>query len=135
MGSGLKPARPAFGAFEIDSSVRYYFFALAVLTVAAVFTSWLVKRNWGRELVALRDNEGAARALGVQVVRRRVEAFLVAGALAGLGGSLLAHSRPLITPTDFSANTSIDVVTQNAQPGTPYHVTQNAQPGTSCHVA
>ena len=110
LGSGLKPARPAFGAFEIDSSVRYYFFALAVLTVAAVFTSWLVKRNWGRELVALRDNEGAARALGVQVVRRRVEAFLVAGALAGLGGSLLAHSRPLITPTDFSANTSIDVV-------------------------
>jgi ABC-type branched-subunit amino acid transport system ATPase component len=107
---GIPADQPVFGAFALDTAMKYYMFALAVLTLAAAFTLWFIRSRRGREIVALRDNEGAARALGVPAVRRKVEAFMVAGALAGLGGSLLAHSRTLVAPTDFAATESISIV-------------------------
>ena len=110
IGDGLAADQPVVGTIALDSSSEYYFYALLVLGLAAWATRWYVVSRAGRELVALRDNEGAARALGVPVVLRKVQVLLVAGALAGLGGSLLAHSRNLISITDFPATASIEVV-------------------------
>jgi ABC-type branched-subunit amino acid transport system ATPase component len=110
MGAGLETDRPAFGTFELDDAYRYSVFALLVLGLAALVTWRVSEGRLGRDLVAVRDNEGAARALGIPIARRRMQAFMVAGALAGLGGSVIAHSRPLITPTDFAATGSIDMV-------------------------
>jgi ABC-type branched-subunit amino acid transport system ATPase component/ABC-type branched-subunit amino acid transport system permease subunit len=110
MGEGIVPASPVIGGATLDDPREYYYYAVAMITVAAGLTAWALRNRAGRDLVALRDNENAARALGVPVVRRKVQAFLLAGALAGIGGSVFAHGRDLITPMDFGANASIDVV-------------------------
>jgi ABC-type branched-subunit amino acid transport system ATPase component/ABC-type branched-subunit amino acid transport system permease subunit len=110
MGDGIEPAKPVLGSIRLDDPRGYYQFALAMLAITALCTLLYVRSRSGRELVALRDNENAARALGVPALRRKVEAFLVAGALAGVGGSVFAHGRDLITPSDFEATASIDVV-------------------------
>ena len=94
----------------LDDPREYYYYAVAMITVAAAATAWALRSRSGRDLVALRDNENAARALGVPVAWRKIQAFLVAGALAGVGGSVFAHGRDLITPVDFGADASIDVV-------------------------
>ena len=101
------PAKPVIGPWELDDPRGYYQFVLAVLVLSALATLLYVRGRGGRDLIALRDNENAARALGVPSLRRKVEAFLVAGALAGIGGSVFAHGRDLITPSDFEATASI----------------------------
>ncbi len=110
LGNGLKADQPVIGTLALDTPKTYFFYALVVLGLATAAVAWFARSRIGRDLVALRDNEGAARALGVSVATRRLQAFIVAGAVAGLGGSLLAHARPLLTPTEFSATASIDVV-------------------------
>jgi ABC-type branched-subunit amino acid transport system ATPase component/ABC-type branched-subunit amino acid transport system permease subunit len=110
LGSGVPALQPVIGTLRFDDAKLYYYLALA-FTVVAILLTWVVLRGrLGRDLVAMRDNENAARALGVPVRRRKLQAFAVSGALAGLGGSLLAHSQQLLTPETFPATASIDVV-------------------------
>lgn len=53
---------------------------------------------WGRMMRAIRDNESAARAMGKDVPRRRLEAFVLGSALMGLAGALYVHLARTITP-------------------------------------
>ena len=110
LGTGREAAQPVLGPWRLDDTMYYFFFALLVLAAAVALTRWVLATRLGRDLVAIRDNEGAAQALGVPVVRRKMEAFAFAGALAGLGGSLFAHSRSLVTADLFPAMASIEVV-------------------------
>ena len=56
---------------------------------------------WGRVLRAIRDNEPAARAAGKNVLRFRLQAFVLGSALMGLGGALYAHTVGFISPEAF----------------------------------
>lgn len=53
---------------------------------------------WGRVMTAIRENEASARAAGKNVEHLRVEAFVLGGALMGLGGALMAHHIKFIEP-------------------------------------
>jgi branched-chain amino acid transport system permease protein len=53
--------------------------------------------RYGRQLRATREDPAAARAVGIPIVRHRVLAFALSGALAGLGGGLLVHFLPVST--------------------------------------
>lgn len=67
----------------------YGFFVLFWLAVAVLAVMALRRSGLGRQLLALRTNERAATALGVNVARAKILAFCLASALAGLGGILL----------------------------------------------
>ena len=99
--SFLLPRRPPLGFGTSESlgttsvlgiSMRtphqMWWLVLAVLAIALVATRNVVRSGFGRVLVALRDNEDAARAFGVFATRRKLQGYAVAGALAGLGGGL-----------------------------------------------
>jgi branched-chain amino acid transport system permease protein len=64
--------------------------------------------RYGRALAAIREDELAARAMGVDVGRHRLSAFVTAGAVAGLYGVLWAYSVRLVVPSDFDFATAID---------------------------
>ena len=69
---------------------RYHLALLiAVLTVLIVF--FTIRSRTGLALVAIRDDEGAAEAMGVKVVQFKVKALLISGLLAGLGGGIFAY--------------------------------------------
>ena len=68
----------------------------------------LLKRSpFGRSLRAVRDDELAARSLGIPVRRLKVEAFAVASALVGVAGAMYAAYATYIDPTSFSLGESI----------------------------
>ena len=76
------------GAFNLMS--RYYLaLAMALLTVIVVY--FLVRSRKGLALVAIRDDEGAAEAMGVKTFSHKVLALLVSSFLAGLGGGVYAY--------------------------------------------
>jgi len=90
----------------------YYYVVLAVLAIVLVVLSRFRDGPIGRTIKAVRDNESAATAYGVRPVRVKLQAFSVAGALAGLGGSLLAGAFANIAFTEsfFLVNDSLNLV-------------------------
>jgi branched-chain amino acid transport system permease protein len=82
--------------------------AAAIATVAVARR--LAVSTQGRALFAIREDEVAAEAMGVDTTGYKVRAFVVSAALAGLAGGLLVHVLQLSTPRSFTFIRSIEVV-------------------------
>ena len=80
----------------------------AVATIA--MARRLVGSTHGRALLAIREDEVAAEAMGVDTTGYKVRAFVIASAFAGLAGGLLVHQIQLCTPRSFTFVKSIEVV-------------------------
>ncbi len=88
------------------------FLVLIVLVILAVvgMDRW-VSRSWiGLAWAAVREDETAAGAVGVDIVRFKVFAFVVGSAIAGLAGALYAHFLTFIMATNFGFGQSIVVL-------------------------
>ena len=73
-----------------------------VALAAVAYWFWRMGRSrYGRALEAIREDELAARSMGIDVGRHRLAAFVTAGAVAGLYGVLYAYYVRLIAPGDF----------------------------------
>ena len=70
----------------------------------------LVASTHGRALLAIREDEVAAEAMGVDTTGYKVRAFVIASAFAGLAGGLLVHFLQLCTPRSFTFIKSFEVV-------------------------
>jgi branched-chain amino acid transport system permease protein len=70
--------------------------------LAVGFMALLVRSSWGRALKAVRDDEIAAAAMGVDVFRVKVVSFTVSSFMAGVGGALLGHLLTTIDPKMFT---------------------------------
>jgi branched-chain amino acid transport system permease protein len=81
-------------------STTWVVWGVALLTV--LFMSRLVRSSYGRQLKAVRDDEIAAEAMGVNVFRVKVVSFTLSSFLAGVGGALLGHMITTIDPKMFS---------------------------------
>jgi branched-chain amino acid transport system permease protein len=83
-GAGLPADRPKI----IGTNQRYYLFALAVLFLIIYVDRRLTSSKLGRALFALKENERAAEAFGIDVTRYKLLAFAICGAIAGLAGGV-----------------------------------------------
>ncbi|MET8306850.1 ATP-binding cassette domain-containing protein [Micromonospora sp. NPDC005173] len=110
LGDGAQVPKPRILGHTFDLATDYYLFALVVLLLGLWVTANLRTGAFGRILVALRDNADAARAFTVAVPLRVLQAYAVAGALAGLGGAVIGHGQTQLTVNTFPASASIDVV-------------------------
>jgi branched-chain amino acid transport system permease protein len=77
--------------------------ALLVAVVAVLYLALerLLRSPWGRVLRAIREDETAARALGKNADRFRLQAFAIGGAIMGLGGAAQAHFIGFIAPENY----------------------------------
>jgi branched-chain amino acid transport system permease protein len=79
-----------FGA-ELPSGVLYYFMIVLVVgAIMAVFAN-LKNSRMGRAWIAIREDEDAARAMGIRTGKAKILAFLVGAMLAGLAGAIFVH--------------------------------------------
>lgn len=90
------------GGFIFDSYKKWYFLLLICVLIIAGLVERIRRTSLGRSLASIRDNEIAAQTLGVDIYRTRVIAFVIAGAFAGLSGSLLAQHNRFISGDQFS---------------------------------
>jgi branched-chain amino acid transport system permease protein len=71
---------------------------LCVLAVTIFLLYKLINSRFGRVIVAIRENEARAAAVGVPVFRYQLACFVIAGAAAGLAGALLASHGKYVNP-------------------------------------
>jgi sulfate-transporting ATPase len=105
-------ATKLFG-FDISAAphpARFGIFALGCLVVASLAVGNVRRGRVGRRLIAVRTNERAAAALGMSVPGVKLYAFALSGAIAALGGTLLAFRSTSITYPEFTNLTSITYV-------------------------
>ncbi|MGI8761420.1 MAG: ABC transporter permease subunit [Jatrophihabitantaceae bacterium] len=97
------------GIREGHDNVRIAFglFALLVLTVVAIGVVNLTWSATGRRFLAIRSNERAAAAVGVNVRRAKLLGFAISSFIAGLGGAMLGYSRGELTASSFDVFTGI----------------------------
>lgn len=81
-----------------------------VAILAIIFVSFMKESRFGRALKAIRDDEIAAEAMGINIARYKVQSFAVGSFLAGVGGCLYAHFLSYINPSDFGFLKSVDIL-------------------------
>lgn len=86
----------------------FWVFAWAALITVAIAN--LTYSQIGRSLVAIREDEIAAEAMGTPTTRLKVLAFTLSAAAAGIAGGLFAHMQSGIRPEDFRFEKSIDMI-------------------------
>jgi branched-chain amino acid transport system permease protein len=97
--------------FQFKGKVAYYFVALGFLAAASGIV-WLIQRSkFGAYLVAIREDEDAAEALGVDTFRYKMLAYAVSAALTALGGTFYAYYQFYLQPnTVLSMHHSVDIM-------------------------
>ena len=108
------------GAYGMNVTPKYnsvWLVWLLAFTCIAVSRN-LLKTAKGLSFLALREDEIAASAMGVNVTKTKVSAFLLGSAFAGAAGALLAHYEGFITPLTFGMDVSFIILTMVVLGGT-----------------
>jgi branched-chain amino acid transport system permease protein len=79
------------GALQFASRAGFYWVILALVTIALVVTRLIEQSRFGAQLVAVRENEEAARALGVDATRVKLGAITISAAMAAAAGCFYAQ--------------------------------------------
>jgi sulfate-transporting ATPase len=101
-----------FSFNPIHHPARFAVMAVIVLALAMVLVANLRKGSFGRRMLAVRGNERAAAALGIDVRTIKLTAFAIASGLAALGGVLLAYQNPVVQFNQFNVVASIGALVQ-----------------------
>ncbi|MGH8046408.1 MAG: branched-chain amino acid ABC transporter permease [Chthoniobacterales bacterium] len=86
----------------------FWTYALAAITIYVIAN--LVNSTYGRGFLAVRDDEVAAEAMGINTTKYKVNAFVIGAFFAGIAGGLYAHFITYITPEGFNFLKSIEIV-------------------------
>jgi branched-chain amino acid transport system permease protein len=97
--------------FQFKGKIPYYFIALGFLAFASAIV-WLLERSkLGTYLVAIREDEDASEALGVDTFRYKMMAYALSAALTALGGTFYAYFQYYLQPnTVLNLNHSVDIM-------------------------
>ena len=106
MGLPNIPPIKIFGLVFNDNK-PYYFFMLIFCIVLVILMRHLINSRIGRDLLAIRDDEIASEAMGINNYRYKVIVFASVALIAGLVGSVFAHCMRFIDPSSFKIDVSM----------------------------
>lgn len=98
---------PQIGPIVFDEPKLVYFLYLAISILCYIFMHRLTRSHVGRALIAIREDETAALAMGINIARYKVLAFACGSMWAGVSGCMLAHFLGFVGPMTFGLNESI----------------------------
>ena len=106
----LPPGTISIGPWVIQSDMEVYYLMAVLVVLCTLVTSNLLRSRVGRAWIAIRDNDIAAEALGVNVVYYKLLAFFVAGFFGGIAGAFWVTSLAAISPEHFQFGWSLWLV-------------------------
>ena len=105
------PARSTLGlGLDLADEVTLYYVVLATLVAVLWAFNRAVDARFGRVLLGIRENEARMEALGFPTYRYRLAGFVLAGAVAGLAGALLANHNLFVSPATLHWTQSATLV-------------------------
>lgn len=107
---GLGGTSGLTGVPSFESRLQGFTCSFAVVLVTLIVLQNFISSRHGRAIMAIRDNEIAARSVGINVKRYKVLAFVVAAFFAGMAGVVFGFFKTSVEPADFTYNVSIEVL-------------------------
>ncbi len=93
------------------SPLPFFYLMLAILAAATTVNAWLVRSRFGYGLAAIREDEDAAAAMGINTPLYKTVAFALSGAFGGLAGGVYAYWITFIDPDAvFQVGTTIQMI-------------------------
>jgi branched-chain amino acid transport system permease protein len=90
--------RSRFVGLDLGSDLTFYYVVLALFAAVIAFLGRLGDSRFGAVLRGIKDNELRMESLGFAAYRFKLTAFVIAGALAGLAGALMANQNSFVSP-------------------------------------
>ncbi len=107
--TNMKITNGAIGFLGIEGSTTFpIVMTIAVMIICLMV--WLENSRNGRAMLAIREDEVASSAVGINTTLYKIQAFAIGAFCAGVGGALFAHTTTFIQPTDFGFLKSIDIL-------------------------
>ena len=98
------------GGFEIPSVTLYYYLFLSLVVVSVVICHRLETSRIGRAWMAIREDEVAAKAMGINTRNLKLLAFGMGATFGGVSGSMFAAFQGFVSPESFSLMESVMIV-------------------------
>ncbi len=107
--TNMKITNGAIGFLGIEGATTFpIVMTIAVLIICLMV--WLENSRNGRAMLAIREDEVASSAVGINTTLYKIQAFAIGSFCAGVGGALFAHTTTFIQPTDFGFMKSVDIL-------------------------
>lgn len=91
-------------------SSELFVISLITLVVVLILVQNLIRSKHGRAITAIRDNEIAAKAMGINVTYYKLFVFVISAFFAGVAGTLFGHFATPVQYSDYSYNKSIEIL-------------------------
>jgi branched-chain amino acid transport system permease protein len=101
---------PVLAGFVVDRNIHYYYLFLAALALTLLASARLRDSRIGWAWQAIREDELAARAMGINTTVAKLQAFAIGASFAGIGGSFLASWQRSVFPENFLFTESINIL-------------------------
>ncbi|CRK56127.1 Branched-chain amino acid transport system permease protein LivM (TC 3.A.1.4.1) [Alloactinosynnema sp. L-07] len=98
------------GSIELPSGVLYYVLIIVLVALVMVVFANLKNSRIGRAWIAIREDEDAARAMGIKTGQAKILAFLIGATLAGLAGAVFAHKTSTVAYDSFQFIESVTLL-------------------------
>lgn len=105
------PSPESIMGISFNTRQTYYYLVLFFAVLSILFVWRLSKSKAGRAFLAIREDEGMAEAIGINVGYYKVLCFTISAGLMGLAGSLFAHYSRFLGPDMFALNEAVDQLT------------------------
>ena len=101
---------PVWFGIDFSNDLAFYFLALVCVIISLLFVINLLRSPTGRAMVAVRDSEISAQAMGIDLFRTKTLAFTLSAVFTGLAGALYSHKIGMLFPENFSIFMSIKLL-------------------------
>jgi len=105
---GIDP--PSLAGFTLSRNTEYYYLFLAALALALIASVRLRHSRVGWAWQAIREDELAAKTMGINTTVAKLQAFAMGASFAGVGGSFLASWQRSVFPENFLFTESINIL-------------------------
>jgi branched-chain amino acid transport system permease protein len=105
---GMMVDPPSIFGFWFESEMRFYYLSFVLLILTLLAARNIIRSSTGRALIAIRDSEVAAQAMGISMLKYKTMAFAISAFFTGVAGSLYAHKLTFINPESFTIILSIE---------------------------
>ena len=107
----LIPMKASAANFQFAERMGFYFVILTMTVASVALAVWLKRSRFGARLAAIRENEDAAKALGINVFAEKVKVLVLSGALCGMGGAFFVQYFLYIDPSlVFGVDKSVEML-------------------------
>lgn len=102
--------RPVIAGYVLSSPLDFYYLILAIAVVTVIAMRRLMTSRVGRAWIAIREDETAAEAMGINTYRLKMLAFMIGSAWAGCAGAFFAAKMAFVSPESFTFFESVIIL-------------------------